>query len=118
MKFLCPKCERLVELRDFKVEGTALVLSCSACGSASRASAPSAPPMALVPPTITGERPALQLTSFPGASNVVALRSSGADAVTAAAERESSAERPERSADRHQTPASDADSERTEVPVH
>ena len=49
--------------------------------------------MALVPlspvaptPTVTGERPSLQLTSFPGASNVVALRSPGSDAVAAAAE--------------------------------
>ncbi len=93
MKFLCPKCERLVELRDFKLEGAALVLTCPACGNAAKVNAPSSPPGALVPlapvassPTITGERPALQLTSYPGASNVVALRSPGADAVNAAAD--------------------------------
>ena len=91
MKFLCPKCERLVELRDFKLEDSTLVIGCPACGSSSRVSEPSPSPIALVPlvpvsPTITGERPALQLTSFPGASNVVALRSHGADAVGAAAE--------------------------------
>ena len=94
MKFLCPKCERLVELRDYALEGTALVLTCPACGSSSRVSGPSHGPIALVPlspvvasaPTTTGERPALQLTSIPGASNVVALRSHGADAVSAAAE--------------------------------
>ncbi len=78
MKFLCPKCERLVELRDFKLEGTTLVVTCSACGNDARA--------APVAATTTGERPALQLTSFPGASNVVALRSPGSDAVAAAAE--------------------------------
>jgi hypothetical protein len=88
VKFLCPKCERLVELRDFKLEGAALVLTCPACGNASRVSAPSSAPSPLTPiaPTSTGERPALQLTSFPGASNVVALRSPGSDAVNAAAD--------------------------------
>lgn len=91
MKFLCPRCERLVELRDFKLEGTALVLSCPACGSASRVNAPSSPPVALVPltpvtPSTTGERPAHHLTSFPGASNVVALRSAGSHAVSSAAD--------------------------------
>jgi hypothetical protein len=40
----------------------------------------------LVPVTSTGERPALQLTSAPGLSNVVALRTPGADAVQAAAD--------------------------------
>lgn len=74
MKFLCPTCERLVELRDFTLEGGDLALTCPACGNTSRVSAP------------PGERPALQLTSFPGASNVVALRSAGSDAVVAAAE--------------------------------
>lgn len=85
MKFLCPQCERLVELRDFKLEGAALVLTCPTCHASSRAA--SAIGLApLVPMTSTGERPALQLTSFPGVSNVVALRAPGAGAVQAAAE--------------------------------
>lgn len=89
MKYLCPKCERLVELRDFKLEAATLVLTCTACGAASRVNAPSSPalaPLQPVPLTTSGERPALQLTSWPGASNVVALRSPGSDAVTAAAD--------------------------------
>ena len=89
MKFLCPQCERLVELRDFKLEGATLVLTCPACLMSSRVTPGSSPPMALVPlvpVTTTGERPALQLTSFPGVSNVVALRTPGADAVQSAAE--------------------------------
>lgn len=91
MKFLCPKCERLVELRDFKLDGGALVLTCPACANAARVSPPSSIPAPLVPlapvaPTVTGERPALQLTSAPGTSNVVALRLAGSDAVAIAAE--------------------------------
>lgn len=86
MKFLCPKCERLVELRDFKLEGAALVLPCPACHESSRVG-PSTSPVALVPPVPVplGAGP-LQLTSSQGASNVVALRSPGADAVGQAAE--------------------------------
>jgi hypothetical protein len=84
MKFLCPKCERLVELRDFKVDGTALVLTCPACAAASRVTAPSSPPVALVP--LTPVASPLQLTSIPGTSNVVALRLAGSDAVKDAAD--------------------------------
>lgn len=87
MKYLCPKCDRLVELRDFKLDGAALVLTCPVCSASSRVSSPSSP-VALVPldPVQSEERPALQLTSSPGASNVVALRSVGSEAVHAAAE--------------------------------
>ncbi len=77
MKFLCTRCERLVELLDFKLEAASLVLTCPSCGGHSRAGSPA---------SITGERPALQLKSIPGTSNVVALRSPGSDAVAAAAE--------------------------------
>ena len=89
MKYLCPQCERLVDLREFKLDGASLVVTCPACHSASRVAPPSSPAIALVPlvpVTSTGERPALQLTSFPGVSNVVALRPPGADAVQSAAE--------------------------------
>lgn len=76
MKFLCPKCERLVELRDFQVEGATLVLTCPACGNAAK-----------VPNAAAAvERPPLQLASISGASNVVTLRSAGTDAITAAAD--------------------------------
>lgn len=95
MKYLCPRCDRLVELSAFKLDGAALVLTCPACSAPSRVS-PSPAPVALVPldpvptalavPESPPERPALQLTSFPGASNVVALRSVGSDAVSSAAE--------------------------------
>ena len=77
MKFLCTRCERLVELLDFKLEGLSLVLTCPSCGGYSRAGGAA---------TITGERPAMQLKSIPGTSNVVALRSPGSEAIAAAAE--------------------------------
>lgn len=82
MKFLCPHCERLVELRDFKVDGAVLTLFCTACQTSSRATASSTGAVIGAP----AERPTLQLTSFPGLSNVVALRTPGAEAVQAAAE--------------------------------
>ncbi len=75
-------------MRDFRIEGGALVLPCPACHTSARVSAPSGS-MALVPlapVTSSGERPALQLTSFPGASNVVALRTPGVEAIQTAAE--------------------------------
>ena len=91
MKFLCPQCERLVELRDFKLDSGALVIACPACHASSRVAAAgpasvATPLVPLVPVTSTGERPALQLTSFPGASNVVALRTPGVEAIQSAAE--------------------------------
>lgn len=84
MKFLCPKCERLVDLTNFKLEGSTLVVTCSACGNAAKVAAPSVPAM-VSPPAPVVERPPLQLQSF-GASNVVALRNPGTDAIAAAAE--------------------------------
>ena len=87
MKFLCAHCERLVELREFRLDGGTLVLTCPTCHATSRVSAPSSPSLVpSAPLASTGERPALQLTSFPGVSNVVALRPPGADAVQSAAE--------------------------------
>ncbi len=74
MKFLCPKCERLVELRDFQVDGATLLLTCPACSHTSKVS------------NAQVERPPLQLASSSGASNVVTLRSAGTDAITAAAD--------------------------------
>ncbi len=80
MKFLCPQCERLVELRDFKLDGAALTIPCAACGNVARVNPASSPPH-LTP----GERPALQLTSVPGTSNVVTLLTPSSDAILAAA---------------------------------
>jgi hypothetical protein len=96
VKYLCPSCERLVELRDFKLEGAALVVTCPACQVVSRTHAPPVPSPAPVVPLVpvtssSGERPGLQLTWAPGASNVVALRTPGAEAVLAAAEAAKSA---------------------------
>jgi len=37
VKFLCPSCERLLELSSFRIEGSALVVRCGACGEESKA---------------------------------------------------------------------------------
>ena len=42
MKFLCPSCERLLELSSFRIDGSALVVRCGACGEESRAEGSSA----------------------------------------------------------------------------
>jgi DNA-directed RNA polymerase subunit M/transcription elongation factor TFIIS len=62
VKFLCPACDRLLEVTSFRLEGSALVLSCSRCGSESRARSESvkdSPPPSLTPSLATSLAPSL-----------------------------------------------------------
>lgn len=79
MKYVCESCERLVEVKGFRVDAGALVLTCSACGQESRtgttpAVAPAAPQPGPLPP-----RP--QLASTQAGSNVVELRLSNKESI-------------------------------------
>lgn len=75
MKALCPKCDRLVALEHFRLEGRTLVVTCSKCGAET---AVDGRPLS-APPRVS-------LASTEGASNVVVLRTQAADAVLLAAQ--------------------------------
>lgn len=83
MKILCPHCERLLPVSQFRVEGGVLVVTCSACGAESR----SEEPRALAAPGSVAfpAPPRISLASVEGASNVVVLRTAGHEAVGKAA---------------------------------
>lgn len=75
MKYLCDACERLVEMRVFRVEAGALVITCPTCGQESRTGpAPALPP---IPPPTT----AAVLASTQAGSNVVELRAGNRDSI-------------------------------------
>ena len=92
MKVLCPHCERLITLEFFRVEGGALIITCSKCSAESRVEnvaeavaqqhvsqsggSPARPPS--LPPRVS-------LASTDGGSNVVVLRTAGHEAVQKAA---------------------------------
>ncbi len=79
MKYVCPGCDRLVEVSAFRIDAGTLVLRCLRCGEESRAgpdSAPFAAPVAAPPP-----RPA----SAAG-PNVVQLRPGTSEGIRLAAE--------------------------------
>lgn len=91
MKFLCPQCDRLLPLERFKLDGAALLVTCSKCNAETRVEpgstgyaattptpAPSAPEFR-APPRVT-------LASEAGASNVVVLRTASHEAVSRAAQ--------------------------------
>ena len=40
MKFLCPECERLISLEQFRFDGAALVVTCQKCGVEARVTRP------------------------------------------------------------------------------
>jgi hypothetical protein len=87
VKFLCPACERLLDLERFSLEGAALVVTCQRCGASSRATAATggaqarpSPPRHQGPPS-----PRVALMSSPHASNVVTLKTVGSEAVQLAA---------------------------------
>lgn len=85
VKILCPHCERLLAVTQFRVEGGVLVVTCSACGAESRSeearlAAPAAMTFQASPPPSR-----VSLASVEGASNVVVLRTAGHDAVNKAA---------------------------------
>lgn len=88
VKILCPSCERLLPLTTFRLEGSALVVTCSGCSVESRVDG--APPPSPSAPTFIPSRPVSQpprvsLASTEGGSNVVVLRTAGHDAVAKAA---------------------------------
>lgn len=92
MKVLCPHCERLLELAQFRIDGTALVVTCAKCGVETRVQ-PGAPSSAAVvtepasqpPRPSVAPPPRVSLASTGGASNVVVLRTASHDAVARAA---------------------------------
>ena len=86
MKYLCGACERLVELKAYRVEAGALVAACPACGQETRTGPPPAP---LAPPP---EAPRPTLAPTTAGSNVVELRSGPRDGAERA--RALAAERP------------------------
>ncbi len=49
MKFLCTACDRLVELRRFRLEGAGLLVRCEQCGAESRAEGEPSPRPNVVP---------------------------------------------------------------------
>lgn len=83
MKTLCPHCERLLPVSQFRVEGAVLVVTCSACGAEAR----SEEPRALAAPGAVSfsAPPRVSLASVDGASNVVVLRTAGHEAIAKAA---------------------------------
>lgn len=101
LKFLCPACERLLDLERFSFEGAALVVTCQLCGATSRAE-PAAHPRAAAEglaaspeaalsawatapapstPSPTPSAPRVSLVSSPHASNVVTLKTATTEAV-------------------------------------
>jgi len=92
MKLVCPACERLVELEQFRLDGGSLVVTCGRCGVESRVD-PKQPPRAEpAPPPPAGEVPPARpspppprLVPFTG-PNVVTLRTASVTAVEKAAE--------------------------------
>lgn len=85
---LCPQCERLLELEVFRVDGPALIITCSRCGienrvervsaAASQVSGGSATRAPSLPPRVS-------LASTEGGSNVVVLRTVSHEATQKAA---------------------------------
>lgn len=91
VKVLCPHCERLISLEHYRVEGGALLITCSRCDTETRVepSTAAAPGAAAVPspqaPRPASAPPRVSLQSLEGASNVVMLRTAGHEAVQKAA---------------------------------
>lgn len=88
VKVLCPQCERLIALEVFRVEGPALIISCTGCGAESRVESGSLATSQAIggevprPPSFP---PRVSLASTEGGSNVVVLRTAGHEAVQKAA---------------------------------
>ena len=81
MKYLCPSCERMVDLERFRLEGTTLWVSCPKCAAEHGVeSAPVSRSSALASrPPPGGTR--VSLVSSPQASNVLTLRTAATEAV-------------------------------------
>ncbi|MBL8915354.1 MAG: hypothetical protein JNM17_31915 [Archangium sp.] len=93
MKVLCPHCERLLELEQFRLDGSSLIVTCAKCGQETRVTpGAAAPVVAMTPNPIPAPQvpevrapPRVSLASVSGASNVVVLRTASHDAVARAA---------------------------------
>lgn len=88
MKVLCPLCDRLGELDQFRFEGDLLVVTCSKCGAQTPVQASADPAQARVTAEPATSRPSptpQRLSSSPGASNVVLLKNVNTEAVESAA---------------------------------
>jgi hypothetical protein len=73
VKYVCESCERLLEVKSFRVDAGSLVLTCPACGQESRTGVtPGAGPPPLQPSV--SATPRAQLASTQAGSNVVELR--------------------------------------------
>lgn len=82
MKVLCPLCDRLGELNQFRFEQGALRVTCVKCGVETLIHAA----VASAPESVNSPVPsAPRLSSSPGASNVVHLKSPSTEAVEQAA---------------------------------
>jgi hypothetical protein len=84
MKFICPSCERVVELSAWSIDGTTLVVDCSACEAKTRLERPFPGPR--VTTSAYPPRPLLSTVPSPLGGNVVALRPADNGAVEAARE--------------------------------
>lgn len=80
VKFLCPECERLINLEQFRLEGAALVVTCQKCGVDARVE-----PVAGTSSSQRVSAPRVALASTAGGSNVVVLRTVAQEAVKKAA---------------------------------
>ena len=103
MKVLCPQCDRLSELEQYRLDHGVLVVTCTKCGVASRTltavpaavvGAPVSPVASPSPaPAVTDPYQSAmtplpsspRLLSTPGASNVVLLKTASTEAVEKAA---------------------------------
>ncbi len=88
MKVLCPQCDRLSELEQYRFDNGMLVVTCMKCGAASRAEvAPTTISTVMEPYSSSMTPPPVspRLLSSPDASNVVGLRSAASEAIEQAA---------------------------------
>lgn len=91
MKVLCPQCERLISLERFRLDGAALIITCTKCDAQTRVEAAQVLESAAVaapaplPSRPISAPPRVSLASMEGASNVVMLRTAGHEAVQKAA---------------------------------
>lgn len=89
VKVLCPQCERLLELETFRVDGAALIITCTRCGVESRvqsvAAAASQASSSGGSVRAPSHPPRVSLASTDGSSNVVVLRTVSHEATQKAA---------------------------------
>lgn len=85
MKFLCPECERLISLEQFRLDGGVLVVTCQECSVETRVEAAKPITQPLTQPITQPAAPRVTLASTAGGSNVVVLRTAGHEAVQKAA---------------------------------